>query len=488
MVLTPSSTGYFYIIQGYVALYAMLIVIGTYGVYLIIKSRSESLESNKLYQRGLGAFFSSVAASQALYLTDVVYRAFYSGVRLIPILEGAESFHKQFYFIIILTAVSFAMAFLVYPVEKFMLRRERKIITILVTIAIPIPLIIRALELVFLPQDGDLLYFVFSAGFLYCWVVIALSIIQVIFLYLKVAREISGVLRKRALFVVIGLIIWLVTIFTGSNILKNSETSPEQFWIMPVLETILLVLLLTGFKTEEEGTALKERPFLFTPGMKKILVGVFIVVVFLTACFYVYDLDISTWAQSLPGAHDDGTFWWFVDNWGEIPTWIVVGIGALIYLASFRKKSLVKYRPYLWFLFLTAIIAPGIINGILKYTINRPRPGDSHGFYPLFTIGPEVGDKSFPSGHTASAFVLFALVYLIPKEKRTLKVLAGIGLAAWGIFIAVARVVWGSHYPGDTLFGALISLLTELVLWIWRYRAKITSLDSPQRQPAVETA
>ncbi len=500
MVLVPDYSlfsSYYFVIQGYVALYAMLIVIGTYGVYLIVKSRTESLESNKLYQRGLGAFFASVAASQALYLTDVVNRAF-TGARLLPSeTEYAgmgfvfNSFHPQFYFIIILTAVALSMAFLVYPIEKFMVRRKRMIITILVSIAVPIPLIVRALEHTFLPVEGDLIYYVFTAGFIYCWAVIALSIVQALLLYLKVAKEVSGVIRKRALYVVLGMIVWLVTIFMGSNILKNSESSPEQFWIMPALETILLVFLLKGFRTEEEGSAVVERPSFFTPAMKKIMVVVFIAVVFLTAFFTVYDYPISVWAETLPGADDKGSFYGWVDVWGEYPTWVIIGIGAIMWLVSYRKKEWAKYRPYLWFLFLTAIIAPGIIGRLLKIIIGRPRPSYVHDmseFLPLFALGSDYSNNSFPSGHTAAAFTLFALVFLIPKEKRALKVLAAIGLATWGIAVAVARVVQGSHWSSDVLFGALITLLTELMLWIWRYRAKVTKVQSTPRQPPVATA
>ncbi len=197
-----------------------------------------------------------------------------------------------------------------------------------------------------------------------------------------------------------------------------------------------------------------------------------------------HDLALSNWAQHLPRAHDDFTIWWFVENYGEIPTWTVIGLAAVVYALSFRIGRWKRFRPALLFLLLTELIGPGLLNLGLKYTINRPRPGNGLGFFPLFSVGPARTDNGFPSGHTASAFVLLALAYLIPRSKPVLRRLAGACFFSWGVVVAMSRLIWGVHYPTDVFFGALITIMVEWVLWTGWFKKRIEDVDSPPR-PAI---
>jgi undecaprenyl-diphosphatase len=181
--------------------------------------------------------------------------------------------------------------------------------------------------------------------------------------------------------------------------------------------------------------------------------------------FLLYDVQISIWAQSIPNAHLKGTFWWFVDKYGEYPTWILAILSLLIYLFTLGKERWAKYRPYLLFLLMAMLISPVFLVQALKIAVHRPRPS-----VPMLWF---IDMKSFPSGHTASAFVLFTFTYFIAPRKRALRILLGIFLGAWGIAVGVARVVWGAHYPSDVLGGALISLVTEYALWKLVFREKI---------------
>ena len=186
-----------------------------------------------------------------------------------------------------------------------------------------------------------------------------------------------------------------------------------------------------------------------------------------------HDLALANWARHLPRAHDNWTVWWVVENYGEIPTWTVVGLAAIAYGLSFRIGRWKPLRPALLFLLLTELVGPGLFNLGLKYTINRPRPGNGLGFFPLFAIGPDRSDNGFPSGHTASAFVLLALAYLIPRTKPVLRRLAATCFIAWGLIVAASRVIWGVHYPTDVLFGALLTITVEWVLWAGWFKKRV---------------
>jgi len=161
--------------------------------------------------------------------------------------------------------------------------------------------------------------------------------------------------------------------------------------------------------------------------------------------------------------------------------WMEVGAAAFVYFGSFAQARWKTFRPQLRFIFWSAIIGPGIINHGLKLLVHRPRPGGGSGFTPLFIIGRRISDNSFPSGHTAGAFILFALVYLVPRSRPVLRTVAGLIFLAWGTAVGLARVVWGAHYPSDVLLGALITLTVELVLWLavfrWRCSSSVSGMD-----------
>ncbi len=80
-----------------------------------------------------------------------------------------------------------------------------------------------------------------------------------------------------------------------------------------------------------------------------------------------------------------------------------------------------------------------------KELVNRPRPYEA--LTNIHYVGTEFG-KSFPSGHAAGAFMV-ALV-LGTKVKKAL-----IPLLLISVFVSVARVYIGVHYPFDVIGGAI---------------------------------
>jgi membrane-associated phospholipid phosphatase len=216
-----------------------------------------------------------------------------------------------------------------------------------------------------------------------------------------------------------------------------------------------------------------------TPRVLAVLGLILAAAIVLAFFFARHDLALSEAAQALPGSHADYSFWWLINYYGEAPTWTIVILAALAYLVSFVSgrpaKSMARFRPHLLYLLSTAALAPGLINQGLKALVNRPRPGDGLGFLPLFKIGPAAHDNGFPSGHTAAAFVLLALAFLVPRSKPLLRALAGTGFIVWGIAVGVARVVYGVHYPSDVLFGALVTLSVEIILWGAAFRRRIAA-------------
>lgn len=90
----------------------------------------------------------------------------------------------------------------------------------------------------------------------------------------------------------------------------------------------------------------------------------------------------------------------------------------------------------------------------LKSAFKRNRPEKSiQGFHAVINPSDEF---SFPSGHTAAAFVMVVITaYVFPS-------FIAFSLC-WAALIGLSRVLLGVHYPGDIVAGALLGTLCGLV-------------------------
>ena len=108
----------------------------------------------------------------------------------------------------------------------------------------------------------------------------------------------------------------------------------------------------------------------------------------------------------------------------------------------------------------------GLATQILKHLIGRPRPRWTH--QEAFEFGPswQGGLDAFPSGHASASFAVAAVLARSFPEWR--------GLWYGGaLFVGMARVVGGSHFPTDVLGGAVLGFLIGYVwaraLKEWRW-------------------
>lgn len=131
--------------------------------------------------------------------------------------------------------------------------------------------------------------------------------------------------------------------------------------------------------------------------------------------------------------------------------WLYFAIGSFAFLFAGDKGKL-----FFW-ISLTAYALELSLYLVLKNTIKRPRPKNLDGLNAL--IKPS-DTFSFPSGHTAGAFVYATIVsfFVVP-------------LAPIAFFIAIciglSRVLLGVHYPTDIVAGAFLGFFSAfLVLFL----------------------
>lgn len=93
---------------------------------------------------------------------------------------------------------------------------------------------------------------------------------------------------------------------------------------------------------------------------------------------------------------------------------------------------------------------------VMRILINRPRPYEKYSFTPVFP--KDTKGKSFPSRHTASAFIIsYAFLYICP--------VLGVISMVISAFLSLLRPVVGVHYVSDVLGGFLVSSLLGIVFF-----------------------
>ena len=176
------------------------------------------------------------------------------------------------------------------------------------------------------------------------------------------------------------------------------------------------------------------------------------------AAYWVRDLDPALRAPFMAIRDVGAGHWWLA------PT----GAAALIMLPLARRMRRQGFAPLAatlcragLYVFATAGISSLALH-VAKVAVGRARPRllmreDVYGFSP-FNFDSDY--SSLPSGHTNTMVaVALALGYLAPRYRAAFLVVA-LGLAS-------ARVLSGSHYPGDVIAGAALAVIVAPLVHAW---------------------
>ena len=134
--------------------------------------------------------------------------------------------------------------------------------------------------------------------------------------------------------------------------------------------------------------------------------------------------------------------------------WRLTAVSLLLLLGAW-----VLEKPTVKIVAVQSLIAHGIAallaNG-LKHLIGRPRPKFVHSGDWQMTLSWASGLDSFPSGHSTASF---AIATVLAKQFP----LFGPLCIAIALFVALSRVLRGSHFPTDVLGGAVIGILSGFI-------------------------
>lgn len=142
--------------------------------------------------------------------------------------------------------------------------------------------------------------------------------------------------------------------------------------------------------------------------------------------------------------------------------------GLVFWLCSFVPRPWREKYLYVAIVCVVTILAGLAVVEVLKHLFGRVRFREMVAPYAEFTrwFVPNgyTGSKSFPSGHTAHAASLFALLAFCDypehqKKERFLTLL----FFLWTLVMAVYRVRIGAHFASDVLFGGAIMFLSAVL-------------------------
>jgi hypothetical protein len=259
----------------YISIIVMLLLYIIFGIKFIKDSRGfDKGSAARGYYVGLGLFIISVAFGEGFYLMDLIFRTHFGGRIFLKLDPGALSsiddwqhfagvridvlFINRDYYIAIFVILLVSLSFLMKPLEVFMLRRERPIVTYIDRILIPIPLLIRMFEVNFYSWFGvqvledSIQYYILTGLWIFVIAMLVISIALLIGLYLKMGKESpkGSSLRRKSFLIIIGIGFWIGAVFLTKSVHDMLKTDWYAFPAIPLLLVLSLGCMISGFKRE----------------------------------------------------------------------------------------------------------------------------------------------------------------------------------------------------------------------------------------------
>lgn len=164
---------------------------------------------------------------------------------------------------------------------------------------------------------------------------------------------------------------------------------------------------------------------------------------------------------------------WFVRNVLR-PFFTLASVGLTLYIGW----RLLTDRPRRWllvrgpvFVAVCLIVGPGLLaNAVLKENWGRARPkqvvefaGERRFTPPLIPTDQCDRNCSFVSGDASFAFTTVAIALLAGRRRRFWVITA----LSFGLAVGALRMMNGSHFFSDVLFGGVFMTLTTLLIYRW---------------------
>jgi membrane-associated phospholipid phosphatase len=254
---------------------------------------------------------------------------------------------------------------------------------------------------------------------------------------------------------------------------KLKETILVKLLLIIVISWIILAIIF-GFTDLEISKAVVDRDFFLAK--------------------FLYFFEAPSWGLSFA----TGAMWIgsYIENVKKqkIPAIVLIVIGLIIFVISlifwnpwllnlsagmafvnifmliiFLKKNWRQYKNIA-----TIFAALSIINSLLfvqvtKLLCGRIRFKDLATGYTDYTPwflppGPDFGNFSFPSGHTAQGWLFLPFIILV-KDRKCLRIIVTILTITWASLVGISTIIVGAHFASDVLFSTGVSTVLVILLY-----------------------
>jgi len=137
---------------------------------------------------------------------------------------------------------------------------------------------------------------------------------------------------------------------------------------------------------------------------------------------------------------------------------------SILSVVRLEREKFTKWRTQALLLIILVVTEILVVN-VLKIVWARPRMRSITSidqFKHWYEIGGPLNSeefKSFPSGHTANAFVMLAFTMFLSKDRPSLVKGFTFFAVLWGVCTAISRVILGAHFLSDVFVGGYITIL-----------------------------
>ncbi|MFX0044142.1 MAG: phosphatase PAP2 family protein [Candidatus Hodarchaeota archaeon] len=142
----------------------------------------------------------------------------------------------------------------------------------------------------------------------------------------------------------------------------------------------------------------------------------------------------------------------------------------LFLLIIFSKKDWRQYKNIA-----TVFAAISIINSLLFVQVTKLLCGRIRFKYlatgytnytPWFLPpGPDFGNFSFPSGHTAQGWLFLPFLILVKDRKWPYRIIVTILTITWGTLVGISTIITGAHFASDVLFSTGVGSVLTILLY-----------------------
>ena len=143
-----------------------------------------------------------------------------------------------------------------------------------------------------------------------------------------------------------------------------------------------------------------------------------------------------------------------LSNIGGFASLLALCILAIILAKYFKKDKWLEIAK----LCLYALVLSGAIAACLKLAFHSPRPFTVLSNVHQLTVPSE--PNSFPSGHTSSTLSIITVLVWKLRENKPLVCL----LVLFAFLVSFSRIYVGVHFPFDVLTGAVVGVLSGVVV------------------------